>query len=197
MKSEHDDARLPWFPLGERVQALEKMVIEVRRRLADESHRPRPVQRPVPVMIAAMSASGLSVAARHADVVGFAGLHQVKGAAPGTFTVSSSRESADRVEEVRRHAGDRPYRSDVLLQAVVVGRDPVAAAAEFAADAAGLTVEQLLDTPFALFARDAAQAADELRRRQEVYGFDSVTTHQPYLEDLGRVIAAYRRAARP
>ncbi|MGH3430187.1 MAG: LLM class flavin-dependent oxidoreductase, partial [Mycobacteriales bacterium] len=44
MKSEHDDARLPWLPLGRRVQALEEMVLEVRRRLADDAHQPRPVQ---------------------------------------------------------------------------------------------------------------------------------------------------------
>jgi hypothetical protein len=30
----------------------------------------------------------------------------------------------------------------------------------------------------------------QLRRRQRVYGFDSVTTRQPYLEALGEVIAA-------
>jgi hypothetical protein len=34
----------------------------------------------------------------------------------------------------------------------------------------------------------------ELRRRQQMYGFDSVTTHQPNLEALGEVIAACRAA---
>ncbi len=81
--------------------------------------------------------------------------------------------------------------SDVLLQAVVIG-DPAASASHIAASTPGLTVEQLLDTPFVLLAHNAGAAADELRRRQQIYGFDSVTTHQPNLEALGEVICAYR-----
>jgi len=192
MRREHEDARLPWLPLGQRVQALEELVHEVRRWLADEGHQPQPVQQPVPVMVGAMSGPGLSVAARHAEVVGFAGLRQITGAPAGTFTLSSAAETAQRVDQVRAGADGRPYRSDVLLQQVVIGRDPEAAAAEIAASGSNLTVEQLLDTPFVLLARDADQAATELRRRQEVYGFDSVTTHQPNLEALGEVITAHR-----
>jgi probable F420-dependent oxidoreductase len=194
VKAEHDDARLPWLPLDQRVQVLEQLLLEVHRRLKDDRHRPRPVQQPVPVMVGAMSGRGLSLAARYADVVGFAGLRQVKGAAAGTFTLSSAAETADRVREVRRQAAGRAYRSDVLLQAVVLGRPPADAAAQIAADTPGVTVEQLLDTPFVLLAHDAEQAGDELRRRQQVYGFDSVTTHQPNLAALGEVIAAYRAA---
>jgi hypothetical protein len=82
-----------------------------------------------------------------------------------------------------------------LLQWVVVGRDPEDAAAEIAAAAGGqLTMAQLLDTPFVLLAQDVGHAVAQLRRRQQVYGFDSVTTHQPNLEPLGEVIAAYRAA---
>jgi probable F420-dependent oxidoreductase len=193
MKSEHEDARLPWLPLEARVQALEEIVLEVRRRLADDAHRPQPVQWPVPLLVGAMSGPALSVAARHAQIVGFAGLRHVKGAPAGTFTVCSAAETATRVDEVRRQAGGRPYRSDVLLQRVVIGRDPEDAAAEIAASAGGhLTVEQLLDTPFVLLAQDVSHAVAELRRCQQVYGFDSVTTHQPNLEALGEVIAAHR-----
>ena len=183
MKSEHDDAGLPWQPLDERVEVLEAVVLELRRRL----------DRPVPMLIGAMSPRALAVAARHGDVVGFSGLRQVQGAPAGTFTLCSSVETAERVELVRRQAGGRPYRSDVLLQKVLLGRDPEEVAAEIAADLPGLTAEQILDTPFALFARDAEAGAEELRRRQEVYGFDSVTTHQPEMESLAEVLAAYRR----
>jgi len=193
MKSEHEDAQLPWLPLAARVQALADMVLDVRRRLADEGHEPRPVQEPVPMMVGAMSGPGLSVAARHAEIVGFAGLRQVTGATAGTFTVSSAAETAQRVDQVRSEAGDRPYRSDVLLQRVVIGQAPDEAAAEIAASAPGrLSVDQLMDSPFVLLAEDAEHAAQELRRRQQMYGFDSVTTHQPNLEALGEVIAVHR-----
>ena len=192
MRTEHEDAGLPWLPLAERVERLERTLTEVRGRLADPDHQPAPVQRPVPVLVGAMSAAGLAVAARHADVVGFAGLRQVRGAPPGSFTMSTAAQTRDRVAEVRRQAGGRAYRSDVLLQAVVVDEDPTDAAARIAASAPGLTPEQLLDSPFVLLARDPEEAAEELRHRRQAYGFDSITTHQPHLEALGRVISAYR-----
>lgn len=192
MKSEHDDARLPWRAFGERVQVVEDTLLELRRRLSDSDYEPRPVQQPVPIMVGAMSELGLSLAARHADIVGFAGLKQAPGAPAGTFMLSSSEETAQRVGLVRERAGGRAYRSDVLLQAIALGREPADSAAEIAASLPAVTPEQLLDSPFVLLARDAHQAADELRRRSERYGFDSFITHQPHLEALGDVIAAYR-----
>lgn len=110
---------------------------EVRARLADDAYQPRPVQRPVPIMVGSMSAPGLAVAARYGDVVGFAGLREVPGAAAGKFTLSSAAETQQRVDQVRREAAGRTYRCDVLLQAVVVGQDPADAAAQIAATAPG------------------------------------------------------------
>jgi len=193
VKSEHDDAKLPWLPFPERTEALESAVTEVRRRLADPEHKPKPVQQPVPLMVAAMSVQGLAVAARHADVIGFSGLRQVRGEPLGTLTLVPAAETAERVAQVREQAAGREYRSDVLLQHVVVGRSPAEAAGEMAAAVPRLGVQEILDSPFVLYAEDAAEAARELRRRHERYGFDSVTTHQPSMEALGEVIAAYRR----
>ena len=189
-KGEHDDAGLPWPPPSERIGAMEQTLLDLRRRLSAEDHRPRPVQQPVPLIVGAMSERGLAVAARHADVVAFAGLRQVAGAPPGTFTVASSRETAARLEQVRREAAGRRYRSDVLLQAILLGREPRESAAEMAASSPALTEQLLLDSPFVLLARDAAHAAEILLERREAYGFDSFTTHQPHLEALGEVIAA-------
>lgn len=191
-KSEHDDAGLPWLPFAQRIDLLEATVTEVRRRLADPEHRPAPVQRPIPLMVAAMSGVGLAVAARHAEVIGFAGLRQVRGESLGTFTLVSATETAERVAAVREQAGGRPYRSDVLLQHVAIGPSPSQSAAEMAAIVPWMTAEEIASSPFVLYAETADAAAAELSRRHEVYGFDSVTTHQPSMEELGKVIAAYR-----
>ena len=192
MKSEHDDAGLPWPPFGERVDEMERTLVEVRERLAADGHRPRPVQRPVPAVIGAMSAAGLAVAARHADIIAFSGVRQVPGAPPGTFTLSSSAETADRVRAVRETLAGRAATFDHLLQVVSIDRDPAQAAADMAGRATSMTVDQLLDSPFVLLAEDAGAAAGELRRRQQVFGFDQVVTHERNLEALGRVAAAYR-----
>jgi probable F420-dependent oxidoreductase len=192
MKAEHQDAGLAWLPLAERHLALERLVVEVRSRLDDSDHQPRPTQRRVSLMIGAMSHEGLEIAARHGDIVGFAGLRHSPTGAVG---IVSNEDTKQRVAQVRRQAGGRPYRSDVLIQHVVLGEDPEAAAARIAAGHSTLTAEELLESPFMLLARDAEDAAATLRRRQQEYGFDSVSTHQPNLEPLAEVLAAYRSSA--
>ncbi|MDL5156426.1 TIGR03621 family F420-dependent LLM class oxidoreductase [Actinomycetospora termitidis] len=193
MRSEHDDAGLPWHDHPGRVAAMTELVADLRRRLADPAMAPRPVQEPVPVMIGAMSERALDVAAREAEIVGLAGLRQVRGQRMGTFTVVSAEETDRRVAEIRERAAGRSYRTDLLLQSVVVDREPEAAAREFAAAVGDrITVDELLDTPFVLFAPSAADAAEELERRRVRYGLTSVTTHEPSMSALGEVLAAYR-----
>ncbi|MDN5929635.1 MAG: TIGR03621 family F420-dependent LLM class oxidoreductase [Pseudonocardia sp.] len=192
MRSKHRDAGLAWPPHPQRVQALADTLGEVRRRLADPDHQPQPVQNPVPVMVGAMSDSAFDIAARHADIVGLAGLRQVPGTEPGTFTVVSAAETDEQVAPMRERADGREHRTDLLLQAVVIGDDPERCAAAVAAQAPDrLTIDQLLDTPFVLIAEDAAAAAAELERRRHRYGLTSITTHQPHLEALGQVLAAH------
>ena len=57
-----------------------------------------------------------------------------------------------------------------------------------------MTAEEILASPFVLYAETAARPRRNSARRHELYGFDSVTTHQPSMEALGQVIAAYRGA---
>jgi probable F420-dependent oxidoreductase len=192
MRSEHEEAGLPWLAHRARVEQLEAMLIEVRGRLAASDHRPRPAQTEVPIALGAMTSRGLGVAAKHADIVAFAGLLQVRGAAPGTFTVASAAETEARVREVQSLAAGRDYRTDALLQAIVIGEEPETAAASLAEQFGTISAEQLLDTPFALLARDPAHAAEIIAERRDRFGFHSFTTHQPYLEALGQVIDAYR-----
>jgi probable F420-dependent oxidoreductase len=193
MRREHELAELPWSGHRARVQQLERTVIAVRRHLADPDHRPRPVQSQIPIAIGAMTAPGLRIAADHADIVSFAGLLQLPAAPPGTFTIASTAETERRITEVRELANGRPYHSDALLQAVVIGEEPEIAAARLADAFETVARERLLDTPFVLLARDRAHAAELIAERCDRFGFDCFSTHEPYLDALGELIAAYRR----
>ena len=123
MKSEHDDAGLPWPPFADRVDPMERTLVEVRGRLADERHLPRPVQRPVPVVVGAMSSAGLAVAARHAE----------SSRSPASGRSRARRRGPSRCPRPPRPPtgsgrprGPRraPATFDRLLQVVSIDRDP-------------------------------------------------------------------------
>ena len=192
MRTEHEDAGLPWPRHLTRVEQLESTLIEVGRRLRDPHHEPRLAQDHIPLAVGAMTSPGLGVAARHADIVAFSGLLQVPGAAAGTLTLASAAETGQRVLEVHEQAAGRTYRSDALLQVIAIGEEPSAAAARLAGEEGSISAEQLLDTPFVLLARDRSHAAELLSERHERFGFDSFTTHEPNLDALGQIIGVDR-----
>ena len=199
MRDEHEDAGLPFPPVSQRWDDTTQLLADVRRRLADPAHRPQPLQSPVPVMVAAMGERGLTVAALVADVVGLAGLAAVPGRPPGTFSLVDAATTDQRVDLVRRRAAEhgRDPELDVLLQSVVLDRDPSEAAAAMAREAArtgspSLTAELLLDSPFVLFADSAQDAAREIARRSARWGVTSWSTHAPSADALAAVAAAYR-----
>lgn len=196
MRHEHEAAGLPFAPYAERVGALDAFARDLRARLDDPAHRPEPVQRPVPLFLAAMSPTGLSVAARHGEAVALAGTMQVPGRPAGTLTVASSAETDERVALVRRLRAEHglpPARLDMLLQQVVVDRDPQQVADEWAAeDDAPYTAADILDSPFLLLATSPQEAADELGRRAQRWGAASWCTHTPSGPALAQVLAAAR-----
>ena len=94
---------LSWPNHRARVGQMEHILIEVQQRLSAPDHEPRPAQSRIPLAVGAMTSPGLRVAARHADIVAFSGLLQIRGASPGTFTPASAAQTRKRVCEVREH----------------------------------------------------------------------------------------------
>ncbi|TVT22001.1 TIGR03621 family F420-dependent LLM class oxidoreductase [Amycolatopsis rhizosphaerae] len=185
MKAEFDDAGLPWRPAKERIARLEDTLAELRRRLDAMP----------PLLIAGNSDGVLRLAAREADIVGFAGLKQLPGKPPGTFDIASSAELEERVEFVRREAGARAdeLEFNMLIQKVVVGDDPTGPLGEWLAPAPHLShsVDELLEAPQVL-AGPVERIADELQARRERFGFSYFTVFEPALEDFAPVIAELR-----
>jgi probable F420-dependent oxidoreductase len=199
MKSEHDDAGLPFPPHPERVAELERVLIDVRRRLANPDFSPAPVQGRLPFSIGAWGDGTMRLAARHAEIISLSGTVQAKGRPPGTFDLSDVPEVERRLERLRatldrERPTDLPAPTlDCLLQAVIVGTDPEESAAALVAEYGDtLTVPQLLESPFVLLAATPEDAVEELLARGKRWGITSWCTHTASVPALATVIAAYR-----
>jgi probable F420-dependent oxidoreductase len=188
VRSEFTSAGLPWRPAGERIELMRRTLLDVRQRLSDSGHVPRPVQSPIPILVGAMSGDGLRVAADHAEIVGYAALRHVRGHPPGTLAAASAEATDGLVAIVRQRANGRRFESDVLLQMVELGRDPLQAAkSAVERDFEGEDPRVLAESPCVLFARTAADAAVEIERRRERWGFTSLTTFAASVDALAQV----------
>jgi len=176
MKSEFDDAGLPWWPVKRRIDHLDRALTELRNRL----------QNLPPLLIAGNSDGVLSLAAEHADIVGFAGLKQAPGRPPGSFQLTTAAELAERVEFVRARA-TREQEYNVLIQKVVLAEDPLPILDSWHPEYRG---EDLLNAP-QILAGTAGQIAAKLRERS----FDYFTVFEPAMEDFAKVIAEIRHPA--
>jgi probable F420-dependent oxidoreductase len=188
VRDEFASAGLPWRPVRERIEQMERTLLDVRQRLADANHVPRPVQNPIPILVGAMSRDGLTVAADHADIVGYSALRHARGKPPGTLTSATAEETDELVALVRQRANGRRFESDVLLQMVELGGDPLQAAkSAVQRELEGEDPHVLAESACVLFARTAAEAAAEIERRRERWGLTSFTTFAPSAEALAKV----------
>lgn len=173
---------------------MRDMVLDIRRRLEDPAETPSsPTRARVPILIGAMSRDGLAVAAQHAQIIAFSGLRHKHGHPPGTLRAVTAEETDELVAAARQSAGARTYESDILLQAVELGRDPLTAAkAWFEHDPDATAPASLAESPCLLFARTAADAAAEIERRRVRWGFTSLTTFAPSSDALAAVMRELR-----
>ena len=206
MKWEFDAAGIPWEPFGARARRLEETITELRRFFTSDlaalpgGRSPLPVQRTgfegsgPPLIVGGTGDRVLSVAARYADIIGVAGVYQVRGKPPGTFRVGTAAETDERMRYVRERAGERAAGVEwhLLVQAVVPTDDRRAAAADLLSRfESEMPVEEALVTPFLLIGTHA-QMADQLRASRERYGFSYVTVHEPYYEAFEPVVELMR-----
>ncbi len=193
---EHAAVGVPYPPFRERVAGMAAFTERLRRHLDDGSFTPAPVQRPVPVLVGAMSAAGLEVAATAGEIVALAGAVQLPGAPAGTLTLMGPDGVDERVELVRgvreRH-GLPPATFDALLQQVTLGTTPAQVADEWERESQGaIEAGDIVDSPFFLAAPTAGDAAEELLRRRDRWGITSWCTHAPSGPALAEVVRAVR-----
>ncbi|OLT16087.1 F420-dependent oxidoreductase [Pseudonocardia sp. CNS-139] len=202
MKWEFDKAAIPWEPFGARAQRLEETITDVQRFLSTELAALPNGSVPAPVQHVGFGGSGpplivggtgdriLTIAGRHADVIGVAGVYQIPGQPPGTFRIGTAAEADERVAFARTAAGERnaDVEWNLLVQAVVPAPDRRAAATDLRTRFGGrMSVDEVLETPFLLIGTPE-QMAEQLRERRERYGFTLVTVHEPYQEPFEPVV---------
>ncbi|GAA3573697.1 TIGR03621 family F420-dependent LLM class oxidoreductase [Amycolatopsis ultiminotia] len=192
LKAEFEAAGIPWETAGRRVDQLERTVAELERCYADPGQEPRPAQRSgPPLLIAGRGDRVLTLAAGHADIVGFSGtVHGNTGCRPG---LADAGAIAERVEFVRGKLGNRAddVEFNISVYHLVITDDRETALVKAQEELPDLTVAQIAELPTAYFGT-AAEIADRLRENRRRFGFGYVTVNELELEAFAPVIALLR-----
>ncbi len=182
MSVDYEKAGLPLDPPGVRIARLAEAIAIFRGLTADGPFtfagehyqvtdlegQPKPVQRPMPLVIGGGGRKVLTLAAREADIIGINGnLKSGKANDPGQAPNMNPASTDDKLGWVREAAGDR-Y-GDVEIQAfagfVHFTDDPLGMAGAMA-PAFEATPEEVLDSPVALVGT-VDSMTETLERRRE------------------------------
>lgn len=201
---EYGSAGIPFDPPGRRVARLEEAAVLLRRlfdgeavthhgrhyRLSEARCHPRPVQDHVPLLVGGGGDRVLSVAARHADSVGFTGLGRTLE--DGQRHEASGFPAArvdEQVAATREAAGDRwgQLELQVLVQGVVITDDPRAAAARIRSRLSNLEIDEIITTPY-LMIGEVPELVDRLCSDRERWGFSHYTVRADALDAFAPVV---------
>jgi alkanesulfonate monooxygenase SsuD/methylene tetrahydromethanopterin reductase-like flavin-dependent oxidoreductase (luciferase family) len=162
----------------------------VHYRINDLDGRPKPVQKPPPILIGGGAPRILGLAGRIADIVGIALDNRSGAVGPHTLQSSSIASTHDKLAWIAKGAKGRaiPPRVSVRVLQVVVTDDRLKAAADFAA-AAGFDAAEALSSPHLLLGTIDEIVAD-LRSRQQSLGLSDYVVSQSALDALAPVLAA-------
>jgi probable F420-dependent oxidoreductase len=146
--------------------------------------RPRPVQSRIPLTVGTANTDLLRWAGRHADVVGLSGFGRTLADGHGHDVRWRPAQIEAQLAAVAAGAAgrDRPPALEALVQRVAVTDDAAAVAAQTAAET-GLTVDELLATPFVLIGTEdeiVAAVAEHQRR----WGITRFVVRQDALDPL-------------
>ena len=205
MESEYDQAGLRFDPGGTRVERLAEAVTIIKGllggeqvtfagryyRVAGHTIHPLPLQRPrPPILIGGNGRRILTLAAKEADMVGLTGITFRAGGTEPDLSAWKTAAVDERVRLVREAAGERYDRLELsaLVQRVVVTDNPRQAAEELASRWTQLSVEEILQSPYALIGT-TDHLVEELRRRRERWGISYYVIFEPYMDAFAPVVA--------
>jgi probable F420-dependent oxidoreductase len=205
MTADYTQTGLPFDRPGVRIERLAEAVQVLRGLWADgpfsftgEHYRidgldgqPKPHRRAsVPVLIGGGAPRILRTAGRHADIVGLALDNRagVMGEVSGRSATSAA--TREKLAWVREGAAGRPVAPTISVRVLFVAvTDDRWGAARALGRPIGLDAAEVLESPHALVG-SVDDIVDDLRRRQDEFGFDHYVVSQPVVDDLAPVVEA-------
>ncbi len=205
-RAEYEQAGITYDPPGVRVDRFEEGLQVLKGLFADEpltfSGRhytvtkldsfPKPAQRPHPPML--VGAGGkrmLSIAARHADIVGIQTASLATGALTADPTERLAPSVTQKVDWLRQAAGARFDQIELSAVCSVVIAEDRQPAAEELARARGwhsLSAEQVLEMP-SMFVGSVDEIVETMQERRERYGFSYFVLSDRGLEAAAPIVA--------
>jgi probable F420-dependent oxidoreductase len=207
LRSEYDQAGLPFEPAGRRIDRLEEALHVLKGLFADDpltyagehytisglNSYPKPAQRPhPPILIGGGQRRMLRLAGREADIVGVL----TSSVRSGTLDDAPHERLAAAIDEklsgIRDGAGARYDRIELsLIPSVRFGADRRAQAADVLAERGwpGVTVADVLEMPsFLLGTQD--EIVEQLLERRERFGFSYYVISDELTDHFAPIVAA-------
>jgi len=203
MKTDYEQSGIPYDAPGVRIRRMEEALAIFRSYWADgkatfagEHYQvteaegaPAPVQRPhPPILIGGGGQRVLSIAARHADIVGINPTLTEGFVGPGAAASATAAATREKVGWVKEAAGERF--ADLELQCltffvqVVPNRNEVLASI---APLFSITPEEAGEVPLALIGT-AEQICDQLQQRREDLGLSYWIIHEGEMEAFAPIV---------
>ncbi|MEV4143234.1 LLM class F420-dependent oxidoreductase [Amycolatopsis sp. NPDC049691] len=193
VKAEFEAAGMRFPSAGERVDHLERTILELKRCYADPEHKPSPVRpQGPPLLLGGRGDRVLGLAVEHADIIGFTGTAKTPDGAP--IAAGTPADVDERVAFVRGKLGERASEVEfnLLCQFVKVTNDRAAGLAELERLVpGGMSAEEIGELPIALVGTPA-QIADQIRGHRERWGFTYFTILEMFLDEFAPVLEHLR-----
>src|SRR5262245_2013636 len=205
MRAEYDQAGLRFDRGGGRVERLAEAVTIIKGllggaavdftgrhyRVTGHTMYPLPVQRPhPPIIVGGNGPRLLALAAKEADIVNLTGITFTRGGTAPDMSGWRAAAIDERVRIVRDAAGERFDRLvlSAQVQRVIVTDRRRAAAAELQQSWKQLSVDEILEAPYALIG-SIDEMVESLHARRERWGLSYFVTFEQFLETLAPVVA--------
>ncbi len=201
--SEYEAMGIPFDPPGKRIQLLEETIKLAKQGIKSEQldvdgdfvhvkgyqSVPKPVNANVPIMIGGGAPRILKLAGREADIVSINFNNRAGMIGPDGVGTSTHDETMQKIGWIKEGAGERFDDIELEIGAYFTFvTDAAEATAEQFGQMFGLSKEEMLRHPHALFGTTDA-IADELQKRREEFGISYVCVPNDVAEAFAPVVA--------